>query len=85
MKHEDSGMRCCVAHFDDIPGQCMQCKNCGVWLRPGRLDADCPGKKSDKSVRKWSDGGLEKGMGNIRLRQGVLQARQAQPWRAAMR
>ena len=47
-QHEDSGLRCLVAHGDGQGNQqppCTKCTRCGEWIRPEAMGQECPGKQ----------------------------------------
>lgn len=55
MKHRDGGLRCLVAHWEngDMAQPCIRCEQCKQFIRPEKMDEECPGQSASKSEHTY--------------------------------
>jgi len=50
--HKPSGETCCVYHFEDGGKPCQVCIYCDKFIRPSKINEECPKGKENENKKK---------------------------------
>ncbi len=56
MKHRDGGSRCLAEHWEkngDLAQPCIRCEQCKKFIRPEKMDDECPGPPKSKTEHTY--------------------------------